>query len=91
MKIRKIQECQVPVWENNQATDATEARVLVVFADTAVGMNGLKTFTRIGSMFLDAGVTLAQAQEKLDLDADYSDDIEFVAKPDSNFFRAVLR
>jgi hypothetical protein len=90
MKIRKIQECQVPVWENNQPTDNKETRVLVVFQDTATWL-GLKGDTRIGSMFLDSGVTLAQAQEKLDLDADYSKQIEFVAKPDSTFFRAVIK
>lgn len=91
MKIRKIQEVEVPVWKDNQPTDAKEPRVLVVFEDVTTGLGGLKTFTRIGSMFLDATVTLAQAQEKLDVNHDWSDEVEFVAKPDSNFFRAVLR
>ena len=91
MKIRKIQEVEVPVWVNNLPTETKEARVLVVFEDVTVGLGGLKTYTRIGSMFLDATVTLAQAQEKLDVTADWSKDVMFVEKPDSNFFRAVLR
>ena len=90
MKIRAIKVVETPIWENNVRTEATEPRVLVVFQDTATWL-GLKGDTRIGSMFLDSGVTLAQAQEKLDLDADYSKQIEFVAKPDSTFFRAVIK
>ena len=90
MKIRAIKNVEVPIWENNLPTDNKETRVLVVFESVATWL-GLKGQTRIGSMFLDAGITLEQAQAKLDLDADYSKQIEFVAKPDSTFFRAVIK
>lgn len=90
MKIRAIKNVEVPIWENNLPTDNKETRVLVVFESVATWL-GLKGQTRIGSMFLDAGITLEQANAKLDLDADYSKQIEFVAKPDSNFFRAVIK
>jgi hypothetical protein len=42
-------------------------------------------------MFLNKGVTLEKAQVALPVDDDYSKEVTFVAKPDSTFFRAVLR
>lgn len=90
MKIRKMQIVQCPVWENDQKTDALEPRVLVVF-EQVLTLRGVADVKRIGSMFLNKGVTLEQAQVALPADDDYSKEIVFLPKPDSTFFRAVLR
>jgi len=90
MKIRKMQIVEVPVWENDQMTDAKEPRVLVVFENTTT-LRGVKDVIQIGSMFLNKGVTLEKAQVALPVDDDYSKEVVFVPKPDSTFFRAVLR
>lgn len=90
MKIRKMQVVQCPVWENDQKTDALEPRVLVVFEQTLT-LRGVADTKRIGSMFLNRGVTLEEAQVALPVDDDYSKEVVFLPKPDSTFFRAVLR
>jgi hypothetical protein len=90
ISIHKILEVEVPIWENDVMTDVKEPRVLVCFKRTAT-LNGVKTYNEMGSMFLDRGVTLAQAIEALPVDTDYSDSVDFVNKNEKNFYKAVLK
>ena len=91
MKLHAIKIVDCPVWENDEMTDATEPRVLVVFKE-AKTLNGLATGTsKIGSLFLHKGITLEEAEAALPADDDYSDRVEFVAKEGSDFFKAVLK
>ena len=83
-------ECEVPVWENDVMTDVKEPRTLVVFVRETNGLGGLKTYAQFGSLLLNQGVTVEQATNSLTKE-DYSDEVEFVEKPDSKFFKAVLR
>jgi len=72
-------------------TDATEPRVLVVFKESKT-LNGLATgASKIGSLFLHKGITLEEAEAALPVDDDYSDRVELVAKPGSDFYKAVLK
>jgi hypothetical protein len=91
MKLINIKTIECPVWENDEMTDATEPRVLLVFSD-AKTLNGLRAGkARIGSLFLHKGITQEQAEEALSYDDDYSDRVEFIEKPDSDFYKAVLK
>lgn len=83
-------EIERHVWENNVMTDVKEPRTLAVFVREVTAMGGLKTVVQFGSLILDRGVTVEQATKALNKE-DYSDEIEFVAKPDSNFYNVVLR
>lgn len=81
--------CERHVWENGVMTDVKEPRTLAVFVREVSAMGGLKTVVQFGSLILDRGVTVEQATAALNK-ADYSDEIEFVAKPDSDFYKVVL-
>ena len=83
-------ECEVPVWENDVMTDVKEPRTLVVFVRETTALGGLKTIAQFGSLLLNQGVTVEQATNSLTKE-DYSDEVDFVPKPDSKFFKAVLR
>ena len=82
-------EIERHIWENNVMTDVKEPRTLAVFVREVTAMGGLKTVVQFGSLILDRGVTVEQATKALNKE-DYSDEIEFVAKPDSNFYNVVL-
>lgn len=89
VQVHKIMECQVPVWENDQPTDIKEPRTLVVFKRETSALGGLKTVVQFGSLLLNSGVTVEQATNSLTKD-DYSAEVEFVAVPDSQFYKVRL-
>ena len=91
MKIHAIKLVDCPVWVDDQMTDETEPRVLVVFKESKT-LNGLETgSSKIGSLFLHKNITLEQAEAALPIDEDYSDRVELIAKEDSKFYKAVLK
>ena len=90
IKVYKIMECEVPVWENDVMTDVKEPRTLVVFVREVVALHGLATTAQFGSLLLNKGVTVEQATNSLTQE-DYSEEVDFLPKPDSKFFKAVLR
>jgi hypothetical protein len=89
VKLHKIMECEVPVWENDVMTDVKEPRTLVVFVRETTALGGLKTVAQFGSLLLDRGVTVEQATTALTKD-NYADEVEFVEVPDSKFYKVRL-
>jgi hypothetical protein len=89
ISIHQIKETQCPVWENDAMTGAYETRVLVVFRKDKE-LNGLSCGTALASIFMLPQYTLEQVQTALPLDVDYAKKVEFVAKPDSKYFKAVI-
>jgi hypothetical protein len=92
MTIHKIIEIQVPVWVDNAPTGDKETRTMVCFKRTAdfTGADGvvLKTITQFGSMILNEGVTVEQAQAGL-ATADLTL-VKFVKPNELGFFKAVV-
>lgn len=89
ISIHQIKETQCPVWADDKMTGAYETRVLVVFKKDKV-LNGLACGTAYASIFMLPQYTLEQVETALPIDVDYSKKVEFVAKPDSTYFKAVI-
>jgi len=90
VRVHKIMECEVPVWENDVMNDVKEPRTLVIFVRETTALGGLKTVAQFGRLFLNREVTVEQATTALNKE-DYSDEVEFQAIEGSRFFNAVLR
>lgn len=89
ISIHQIKETQCPVWENDAMTGAYETRVLVVFRKDKE-LNGLACGSSYASIFMQSQYTLEAVQAALPTDFDYSKKVEFQAKPDSSYFKAVI-
>ena len=89
ISIHQIKETQCPVWADDKMTGAYETRVLVVFRKDKE-LNGLACGSSYASIFMQPQYTLEQVQTALPTDFDYSKKVEFQAKPDSSYFKAVI-
>jgi hypothetical protein len=89
ISIHQIKEVECPVWANDAMTGEFETRVLVVFRKDK-SLNGLACGAAYASLFMQAVHTLDVVVNALPMDDDYSDRVDFVAKPDSPHFKAVL-
>lgn len=87
IKIHKV-GTYVPTTGDNAGVE----RVFVCFAKQVKNPDfPLKSDTHYGTMALDLGVTLEEANKQLDADKDYSDIISFQADEDNaGFYRARL-
>jgi hypothetical protein len=89
ISIHQIKVVDCPVWANDSMTGEFEPRVLVVFRKDKE-LNGLACGSSYASLFMKSEYTLEQVQAALPTDADYSKKVAFEAKPDSNYFKAVI-
>jgi hypothetical protein len=87
MTIHKIIEITVPVWVDNAPTGDKETRTMVCFKRTA-DFAGIKTITEFGSMILNEGITVEQAQLAL-ATADLTR-VKFVKPNELGFYKAVV-
>ena len=87
MTIHKILEIQVPVWVDKTPTGDKETRTMVCFKRTA-DFADVKTINEFGSMILNPGVTVEQAElalAKVDLSV-----VKFVKPNELGFYKAVV-
>jgi hypothetical protein len=80
-------EIQVPVWVDKTPTGDKETRTMIVFKRT-VNFADVKTITEFGSMILNPGVTVEQAElalAKVNLSV-----VKFVKPNESGFYKAVV-
>lgn len=92
IKFMKTFTCEVPVRDaDGNATDEKRTAVKALFSKATKGLGGLKNSYAYGSLFLDEGVTEEEANEVLDVDADYSDEVRFLAIEGSKWFNVVLK
>jgi hypothetical protein len=87
MTIHKIIEITVPIWVDNAPTGDKETRTMVCFKRTA-DFAGIKTITEFGSMILNQGITVEQAQLAL-ATADLTR-VKFVKPNELGFYKAVV-
>jgi hypothetical protein len=89
ISIHQIKTVECPVWADDKMTGEFEPRVLVVFRKDKE-LNGLACGSSYASLFMKSEHTLEAVQTALPMGDDYSDRVAFEAKPDSNYFKAVI-
>ena len=85
--VHKIMEIDRIVWVDNQPTNETEKRTLVCFV-RETDFAGIKTVKQFGSLILNRGVTVEQAEAALK-DAPLAS-LKFCNPDDKGFYKVVL-
>ena len=76
-------------WVDGEQTDEVEERTKALFVREVEGH--LASKLEFGSLLLNKGVTLAEADAYFKKDVDYANDVRFVDVDGSDFYKVVLR